>query len=181
MFWCGSRLRRAMNKFLLFLIEGHTDMVAIKVPESAHNFETDPIDLVVEGNYVRGNNTTLGADNGCAVAIMLAILDDNALPHPALECLFTVQEEVGLCGIMGFDLSQIKARRVIGLDAGSDGVFRKGVSSKYLNQFSIPIQRETMTGRVYSIKINGLLGGHPSVAIPADRGLRHKAYGQGSL
>jgi dipeptidase D len=103
------------------LIEGHTDMVAVKTPGSSHDFDTDPIDLIVEENWVRANGTTLGADNGCAVAIMLALLDDDSLAHPPLECLFAAQEEPGMLGMKGFDFDQIRARRGIGLDAGSKG------------------------------------------------------------
>lgn len=160
------------------LLEGHMDMVTIKTPESKHNFETDPIELVVEGDWVRGNQTTLGADNGCAVALMLALLDDDTLLHPPLECLFTVQEETGLHGVKGFDVGLLRARRVIGLDAGSEGVFRKGVSSKYINWFSLPVQREYTSGERCEIIVSGLRGGHASVAIPLDRACAIKLMGR---
>ena len=160
------------------LLEGHMDIVPIKDTDSDHDFLTDPIDLIVEGNWVHGNKTTLGADNGCAVAIMLAVLDDDSLVHPPLECIFTVREELGMLGMMDFDLAQIKSRRVIGLDAGAEGIFRKGVSSKYKNKFSLPLRREECEGKVYDLEISGLCGGHAQMAFPADRACAIKLMGR---
>ena len=138
------------------LLEGHVDMVAAKAEESSHNFETDPIELVVEGNILRANKTTLGADNGCAVAMMLTLLDKEDLVHPPLECLFTAQEETGLDGAKGFDLSKIDSRRVIGLDAGSEGVFRKGTTTKVQMTSALKTDREEIKGRIYELVVEGL-------------------------
>ena len=160
------------------LVEGHMDMVTIKAPDSDHDFMKDPIDLQVEGNWVHGNRTTLGADNGCAVAIMLGILDDEEMIHPEIECIFTVQEELGCYGIQGFDMSLFHSRRVIGLDAGSEGVFRKGVSSKYINQYAIPVTREAAEGELWEICVYGLKGGHASVAFQVDRACAIKLAGR---
>ena len=160
------------------LLEGHMDMVPIKELDSDHDFLKDPIDLVIDGEWVHGNKTSLGADNGCAVAIMLEILDNDELVHPPIECIFTVQEELGLIGMKKFDLNQIKSRRAIGLDAGSEGVFRKGVSSKYKNTFSIPLNREKICGKIYEITVHGLKGGHASVAFPLDRACAIKLMGR---
>lgn len=84
------------------LLEGHLDIVGEKTEDSTHNFETDPLELIEEGNILHANQTTLGADNGCAVALMLTLLTDKNLIAPPLECLFTVQEEVGLFGAKHF-------------------------------------------------------------------------------
>lgn len=160
------------------LLEGHMDIVTVKAPDSKHDFLKEPIDLITEGDWVHGNKTTLGADNGCAVAIMLALLDDDDLVCPPVECLFTVQEELGMLGADGFDLSQIRARRVIGLDAGSEGVFRKGVSSKYKNVFKFPVEREKAGGETYEVTVSGLLGGSPSEAVSLDRACAIKLAGR---
>lgn len=160
------------------LIEGHMDMVAVKAPDSRHDFLKDPIELIVEDGWVRGNGTTLGADNGCAVAVMLTLLDQEGLVHPPLECLFTVQEELGMLGADAFDLRHIKARRVIGLDAGSEGVFRKGVSSKYYEDIRFPVQREALHGKVYRLEVSGLKGGSPSEAVQLDRAYGVKLMGR---
>lgn len=151
------------------LLEGHVDMVAAKTEESSHNFDTDPIELVVEGNILRANKTTLGADNGCAVAMMLTLLDKEDLVHPPLECLFTAQEETGLDGAKGFDLSKIDSRRVIGLDAGSEGVFRKGTTTKVQMTSALKTDREEIKGRIYELVVEGLRGGDQGANIPKER------------
>lgn len=167
-----------MEKIPPVLIEGHMDMVTVKSPDSFHDFMKDPIDLIIEGDWVHGNKTTLGADNGCAVAIMLALLDNDELIHPPLECLFTVQEELGMLGAEAFDLSHIRSKRVIGLDAGAEGVFRKGVSSKYINVFEFSVEREEICGESYELTVSGLRGGSPSEAIGLDRACAIKIMGR---
>ena len=151
------------------LLEGHMDMVAAKADWSDHNFDTDPIELVVEGNVLRANGTTLGADNGCAVAMMLTLLDRDGLIHPPMECLFTVQEETGLDGAKGFDYDLIESRRVIGLDAGSEGVFRIGTTTKIQMTSALTTDRESVSGTVYELNVNGLRGGDQGANIPKER------------
>ena len=104
------------------MLQGHIDMVCEKLAEVAHDFETDGLDLIVENGVLRANGTTLGGDNGIAVALMMAILDDDALTHPALECVFTTQEEVGLGGATALDKSLLEARTMINLDSEDEGV-----------------------------------------------------------
>ena len=151
------------------LLEGHLDMVGEKTADSTHNFDTDPLELIVEGNILCANNTTLGADNGCAVAMMLKILTDDALVHPPVECLFTVQEETGLIGAKYFDASRLQSRRVIGLDAGSEGVFRMGTSTKLEMTSLYPARREPLAGTVYRLTVAGLRGGDQGAGIPLER------------
>ena len=151
------------------LLEGHLDMVGAKEEWSSHNFETDPIELIEEGNILRANGTTLGADNGCAIAIMLALLDDEELIHPPMECLFTTQEETGLDGMKGFDVSLIRSRRAIGLDAGSEGVFRMGTTTKIQITAGLAVKREKAKGRVYELLVDGLRGGTQGEAMPKGR------------
>lgn len=151
------------------LLEGHLDIVGEKTADSPHNFETDPLELMVEGNILHANNTTLGADNGCAVAMMLKILTDNDLVHPPVECLFTVQEEIGLIGAKHFDVSRLRSRRVIGLDAGSEGVFRMGTSTKLEMTSLYLARREPTAGIVYRLTVSGLRGGDQGAGIPLER------------
>ena len=101
------------------LLQGHMDMVGAKDDTATIDPITDPLVLCLEGNTLKAKGTTLGADDGVAVATMLAIADDPAIPHPELELLCTVQEEVGLVGIRNFDMGQIKSRRMINMDAGN--------------------------------------------------------------
>ena len=100
-----------------YLIQGHTDMVCEKTSDSKHDFLHDPIDIYVEDGFLRARDTTLGADDGVAVAMMLAILDGDLPEHPAIECLFTVEEETGLDGAEAFDYRKIDARRMINIDS----------------------------------------------------------------
>ena len=97
------------------MLQGHIDMVCDKLGSVEHDFEKDGIDLVVKDGILTANGTTLGADNGIAVALMLTVLDDDALAHPALECVFTTDEESGLVGAETLDKSQIDARIMLSL------------------------------------------------------------------
>lgn len=152
------------------LLEGHLDMVGKKTAESRHDFSKDPIRLIEEGNLLYADGTTLGADNGCAVAIMLKILTDpDTFLHPPVECLFTVQEEIGLVGAKAFDHTMIQSRRAIGLDAGSEGVFRKGTSTKIQMTAGFACRREPVSGTVYQLMISGLRGGDQGSGIPLER------------
>ena len=91
------------------ILQGHLDMVAEKTPESPIDFTKDALDLRVEGDYVSANGTTLGGDDGIAVAMALAVLDSSEIAHPALEVVFTVDEEIGMEGAQGLDFSQLSA------------------------------------------------------------------------
>ena len=98
------------------IVQAHIDMVCEKTPESTHNFETDPLELYVEGTHLRAKGTTLGGDDCMGAAYMLDILSDEKLEHPYLECCFTTQEENGLFGAMALKPEYFKARRLINLD-----------------------------------------------------------------
>jgi len=102
------------------ILEAHMDMVCIKETHSTHNFDTDPIVLLQEGDILHADGTTLGADDGYGCAMMLGILADDSLKHPALECVFTVQEETDTGGAMGLDKSLLKGKTMIGLDCASE-------------------------------------------------------------
>ena len=104
------------------MLQGHTDMVCEKNRDVDHDFLKDPIQLVVEGNILRAKGTTLGADNGVAVAWMMSILQDRTLVHPPLECVFTASEEVGLIGAHNLDYSRLHALSLIHIYIGvADG------------------------------------------------------------
>ena len=104
------------------MLQGHIDMVCDKLGSVEHDFTTDGIDLVVKDGVLTANGTTLGADNGIAVALMLTVLNDDSIAHPALECVFTTDEETGLVGAETLDKSQISARTMINLDSEEEGV-----------------------------------------------------------
>ncbi len=156
------------------MLEAHMDMVNEKNNDSDHDFENDPLDLYVEDGFLHARGTTLGADDGYGVSYMLAILTDETLKHPPLECVFTVQEEVGLCGAMGLDTSDLKAHRMIGLDSETEG--ETCTSSSGGNDLLItkPIRGEDNDSPVYVLEVKGLIGGHSGECIDKGRGNANK-------
>ncbi len=125
-----------------------------------HDFLTDPIELVLEGDLLRANGTTLGADNGVAVAIMLALLESD-VPHPALECLFTTDEEVGLGGMRQFDPTVLRSRRMINLDSAGEGEATVSCAGGVRSRIHFPYDDAAPCGDTHlCVYIKGLAGGH---------------------
>ena len=160
------------------LLECHTDIVCAKTPDSTHDFLHDPIRLIQEGNILHADRTTLGADNGCGVATILYILDSKDFPHPPLECYFASQEEIGLIGASNIDVSKFKARRAIGLDAGTDGVLCEGASSKYTYELCHAAQWEENHNQSWKLTVSGLMGGHSGAEIDKNRANANSLLGK---
>ena len=152
------------------MLQGHIDMVCDKLGSVEHDFTTDGIDLVVKDGVLTANGTTLGADNGIAVALMLAVLNDDSIAHPALECVFTTDEETGLVGAETLDKSQISARTMINLDSEEEGVATVSCAGGVVVTYTCPIVREHKTGSTLTLDISGLLGGHSGNDINLERG-----------
>ena len=151
------------------ILQGHVDMVCEKTPECAHNFQKDGIEFIVDGDYIRANNTTLGADNGVAIAYQLALLDDKDLKHPRLEMVFTTDEEVGMDGAIGLDVSNLKGKYLINLDSGEEGVLLISSAGGLTASLEIPIKRKNISGTKVQININNLKGGHSGAEIHRNR------------
>ena len=153
---------RGMEQAPTLLLQGHTDMVCEKNSDTQHDFDTDPIRLCLDGDRLRATGTTLGGDNGIAVAYMLAILDGEASAHPALECLFTAGEEVGMDGIVAFDHTRLTARHMINLDSESETMVTVGCAGGVRTDVVIPAVREAaVDGEQYlRVTLRGLCGGH---------------------
>ncbi len=147
------------------LLQGHTDMVCEKDASVAHDFLTDPIRTVVTDGFLSAKGTTLGADDGVAVAIMLALLTDRNLSAPRLECLFTSDEEVGLVGAKAFDCSQITARQLINLDSECEGVATIGCAGGAVSTLTLENELLPAAGKALSVRIFGLAGGHSGAEI----------------
>ena len=152
------------------MLQGHIDMVCDKLGSVEHDFTTDGIDLVVKDGVLTANGTTLGADNGIAVALMLTVLNDDSITHPALECVFTTDEETGLVGAETLDKSQISARTMINLDSEEEGVATVSCAGGVVVTYTCPIAREHKTGSTLTLDISGLLGGHSGSDINLERG-----------
>jgi len=152
------------------VLQGHTDMVCEKNAGTVHDFDKDPIEIVREGDLLRANGTTLGADNGYAVAAMMAILADDSLPHPALECLFTTAEEVGLDGMREFDKTQLKSKFMLNLDSGGEEYATAACAGGVRTNFSRTCERSPVSGEAIRIFVTGLCGGHSGGDIHLGRG-----------
>ncbi len=151
------------------MLQAHTDMVAEKNKGTVHDFATDPIELIQEGNILRANNTTLGADDGFGVAIMLSVLDDKSISHPRLECLFTSSEEIGLVGASKFDYSLTEAKRMVNLDSAEEKSVIIGCCGGIRTELTLPVKAEKGSFEGYKISIGGLCGGHSGEDIDKGR------------
>lgn len=167
------------EKIPAVMLQGHQDMVCEKNSDVVHDFEKDALDLFVENGFVKANGTTLGADNGIAVAFMLAILASDTLKHPPLECVFTVQEEVGLNGAACLDPNVLNARTMINLDSEEEGIATVscagGMRFTLKKEASYEIKPQAF---LLSIGIKGLLGGHSGSDIHLERANANKLMGR---
>jgi len=154
------------------ILQCHTDMICNKEEWSKHDFLKDPIEVIIDGDYIRANGTTLGADNGIGVAFILAILNNDKLQHPKIEAVFTVQEETTMNGAKLIDLSQIQGNRMISFDNMSEDEFWVGCASCKEWIWSLNAKREKidLDKKLYELKISGLLGGHSGIDINKNRG-----------
>ena len=151
------------------LLQAHTDMVAEKHLHVVHDFLHDGIELIREGDRLFANGTTLGADDGFGVAIMLAVLDGEAASHPALECLFTAAEEVGLLGAERFDYSHITAKYMLNLDSAEEDTVIVGCCGGMRSKLTLPATFERVTGEGNTLSLGGLSGGHSGEDIHRNR------------
>lgn len=151
------------------ILQGHIDMVGAKRPESTHDFLNDPIELVVDGDWIKAKDTTLGADDGVAVAYALAILENNDLKHPRLQVVLTVDEEVGLDGAEGIDESLLDAGYMINLDSDDEGIFLTGSAGGLRTDVTLPVNLTEYEGVQLKIVINNMIGGHSGAEIGTGR------------
>ena len=144
-------------------LQGHMDMVCVKTEDSAHDFLKDPIEIVCDGETVRAKDTSLGADNGIAMAMAMALAIDPELAHPPLELLFTVSEETGMNGANGLDSSKLESRRMINLDSEEEGIIYTGCAGGIEIDAVGKAKLKSVNkekAAAYSLKVSGLLGGH---------------------
>lgn len=151
------------------LFQAHTDMVCEKTKDSTHDFDSDPIEIINEGDILRAKDTTLGADDGIGVAYLLLLLDDEEIKLPAIECLFTTQEEIGMNGARAFDYSDINASYLINLDGEEENTAIVGCAGGVSVNYSKVVKQEKCKGKAYKLEISGLYGGHSGVDIDKGR------------
>lgn len=155
----------------VIILQGHMDMVCEKLAESNHNFGTDPIEVITDGDWIHANMTTLGGDDGLGVATALAIAEDPSIEHPALELLFTSDEEQGMTGVDAFDASKLKGRILLNLDSEDEGVFTIGCAGGQETVSTLPLKSAPIPAgfRAVKVVVSGLLGGHSGCEIHCGR------------
>lgn len=154
------------------VLQGHLDMVCEKNRDVKHNFDTDPIEPYIDGEWVRAKGTTLGADNGIGVATALAVLEDSEIQHGPIECLFTLDEETGLTGASSLSPDVLKADILINLDSEEEGTLYIGCSGGQNTAASFTFRPQAVNENYafYEIKVAGLKGGHSGLEIHTGRG-----------
>ncbi|MGN0481970.1 MAG: aminoacyl-histidine dipeptidase [Lachnospiraceae bacterium] len=151
------------------IIQGHLDMVCEQEPGREIDFEKEGLDLYVEDGYLKARKTTLGGDDGIAVAYALALLEDDSIAHPRLEVIFTVDEEIGMLGAQSIDVSMLKGHRMLNIDSDEEGIFFISCAGGMQANISIPMAYRKETGAVYTLTVDHLLGGHSGSEIDKER------------
>ncbi len=151
------------------IFQGHLDMVAEKKSGAEIDMEKDGLVLYRDGDFLRAKDTTLGGDDGVALAYSLAILDSEDIPHPDFEAIFTSDEEIGLLGANALDGSQIKGRLLINIDSDAEGIFTVGCAGGMRSDITLPVLRTNSHEASYRLKVSGFKGGHSGVEIDKGR------------
>lgn len=151
------------------ILQGHTDMVCQKTPDNSIDFEKDGLDICVDGDFVKAKGTTLGADNGIAVAMTLAILENDEIEHPPIEAVFTSDEEIGMIGASKLDASVLKGSRMINLDVEHSNEAIVSCAGGSDVSVKISAEKKISCGTKVTFVVKGLKGGHSGVAIDAGR------------
>ena len=151
------------------IIQGHMDMVCEKDSDTEHDFFNDGLDLAIDGDYVYAKGTTLGGDNGIALAIAMSILTDETLQLPRMEIVFTTDEEIGMDGASALDTSDLKAKYMINIDSEVEGILTVGCAGGMTSTLTLPLERSSNRGVRAKVSIRGLQGGHSGIEITKNR------------
>ena len=151
------------------ILQAHLDMVCERRPDKEKDFLTEGLDLCTDGKLIWADGTTLGGDDGIAVAFCLAILADKDLIHPRLEVVLTVDEETGLYGAEAIDLSMLKGKKLINIDSEEEGILLTSCAGGLTLNIEIPVERVEAQGMISELRVTGLLGGHSGVEIDKGR------------
>ena len=160
------------------ILQGHMDMVCEKDRDCDLDMALQGLDVRQDGRFVFAKGTTLGGDDGVAVAYVLALMADRSIPHPPLEAILTVDEEIGMLGADKIDLSQLKGRVLINLDSEDEGVFTISCAGGALVSISLPVERRAVYGPCIRLTVDGLRGGHSGAEIHKNRANANKVMGE---
>ena len=162
------------EKHPVVILQGHMDMVAEKTKESPVDFTKDPLELRTDGEFIWAEGTTLGGDDGIAVAYALAILEAEDIPHPPLECVFTVDEEIGMEGAAALDPDLLKGRVFINCDSEDEGTLTVSCAGGARSDLTLPVTIDKAEGKGIHIYVDGLMGGHSGAEINKGRANSNK-------
>lgn len=151
------------------ILQGHMDMVCEQTADCQKDMSREGLDLAVDGDFVYAKDTTLGGDDGIAIAMALALLDAEDLPHPRLEAVFTVDEEIGLLGAASIDVAPLKGRQMLNLDSEAEGIFTVSCAGGNTSACRLPLTRAPFDGAGVTIAVGGLTGGHSGAEIHKGR------------
>ena len=160
------------------IVQGHIDMVCEKEAACPIDMATEGLDVTHDGTYIYAKGTTLGGDDGIAVAMAMALLVDNTIPHPPLEVVLTTEEEIGLLGADAIDMSQLKGRVLINLDSEAEGVFTVSCAGGCTACITLPVERRAVYGPCIRLAVDGLKGGHSGADIHLKRANANKIMGE---
>ena len=160
------------------VLQGHMDMVCEKDESCPIDMENEGLDVAHDGNWVYAKGTTLGGDDGIAVAYALALMADRSIPHPPLEVVITVDEETGMYGAAGIDLSMLQGRTLINIDSEDEGIFTVSCAGGARGTIKLPVKRRAVYGPCIRLTVEGLQGGHSGVEIHKKRANANKVMGE---
>jgi len=160
------------------ILQGHMDMVCEKDASCPIDLATEGLDVTHDGHCVFARGTTLGGDDGIAVAYALALLDDTSIPHPPLEVVITTDEEIGMLGASAIDLSMLKGRTLINIDSEDEGIFTVSCAGGARATINLPEERRSVYGPCIRLSVDGLKGGHSGIEIGQNRANANKIMGQ---
>ena len=160
------------------IIQGHMDMVCEKDADCPIDMDKEGLDIAHDGEYVFAHGTTLGGDDGIAVAFAMALAADKSIPHPPLELVITVDEETGMFGAAGIDLSMLKGRMLLNIDSEDEGIFTVSCAGGARSTIHLPLQRKAVYGPAIRLVVDGLQGGHSGVEIHKNRANASKVMGE---
>ena len=160
------------------ILQGHMDMVCEKDADCPLNMDVDGLDLAHDATSVFARGTTLGGDDGIAIAYAMALIADQTIPHPPLEVIITVDEEVGMLGASAIDVSMLKGRRMINLDSEDEGIFTVSCAGGARATLSLKVERKMVYGPCVRLSVDGLQGGHSGAEIHKNRANANKVMGE---
>jgi dipeptidase D len=171
---------KGYEKSPVIILQGHMDMVCEKNTGTKHDFEKDPIEFIVEDDFLRADGTTLGADNGIAVAFGLALLASTDMPHPPIELLVTTEEETGMGGAQALDPKHLEGRTLINIDSEEEGKLLVSCAGGVREKIKLPVTWVEADANMINcaVRLRGLLGGHSGMEIDKERGNSNKMMGR---